>query len=81
MSNYNLTQLESKEMTELRQIAVELELKVPNSISQQQLVYEILDRQAVVNAQAKATKDKNNPPKGHRSRMPLKKGNEPKINN
>ena len=51
MSNYNLTQLESKDMIELRQIAVELELKVPNSISQQQLVYEILDRQAVVNAQ------------------------------
>ena len=59
MSNYNLTQLESKDMIELRQIAVELELKVPNSISQQQLVYEILDRQAVVNAQAKAIKDKN----------------------
>lgn len=79
MSNYNLTQLESKDMIELRQIAVELELKVPNSISQQQLVYEILDRQAVVNAQAKAIKDKNNPIRGNRSRLPHKKGNEPKT--
>lgn len=79
MSNYNLTQLESKEMTELRQIAVELELKVPNSISQQQLVYEILDRQAVVNAQAKAIKDKNNPVRNtNRTRQPHKKGNEAK---
>lgn len=74
MSNYNLTQLESKDMAELRQIALELELKVPNSMSQQSLVYEILDRQAVVNAQARATKEKNIPPRGHRSRMPLKKG-------
>lgn len=80
MSNYNLTQLESKDMAELRQIAQELEIKVPNSMSQQSLVYEILDRQAVVNAQAKAAKEKNIPPRGHRSRMPLKKGAEAKSN-
>jgi transcription termination factor Rho len=67
-------------MAELRQIALELELKVPNSMSQQSLVYEILDRQAVVNAQAKAAKEKNNPPRGHRSRMPLKKGADAKAN-
>jgi transcription termination factor Rho len=74
MSNYNLTQLESKDMTELRQIAQELELKVPNSISQQQLVYEILDRQAIVNAQAKSVKDQNKPAKGRHARGPVKKG-------
>lgn len=73
MSNYNLTQLESKDMTELRQIAQELELKVPNSISQQQLVYEILDRQAIVNAQAKSVKDQNKPAKGRHARGPVKK--------
>jgi len=79
MSNYNLTQLESKDMAELRQIALELELKVPNSITQQQLVYEILDRQAVVNAQAKATKEKTNPERGgRRSRVQMKKNPEPK---
>ena len=79
MSNYNLTQLESKDMAELRQIALELELKVPNSISQQQLVYEILDQQAVVNAQAKALKEKNNPVKGRRSRVAVKKSPEQKV--
>ena len=79
MSNYNLTQLETKEMAELRQIALELELKVPNSISQQQLVYEILDRQAVVNAQAKSIKDKNSPDRGRRSRVQMKKTSEQKT--
>ena len=79
MSNYNLTQLESKEMTELKQIAAELELKVSNSASQQQLVYDILDRQAVVNSQNKAAKEKNNPAKGKRSRVSLKKNPEQKV--
>jgi transcription termination factor Rho len=79
MSNYNLTQLESKDMTELKQIAAELELKVSNSVSQQQLVYDILDRQAVVNSQHKAAKEKNNPAKGKRSRVSLKKNPEQKV--
>lgn len=79
MSNYNLTQLESKDMAELRQIALELELKVPNSITQQTLVYEILDRQAVVNAQLKSAKEKTSPAKGRHSRVQVKKGQESKT--
>ncbi len=79
MSNYNLTQLESKDMTELKKIAAELELKVSNSVSQQQLVYDILDRQAVVNSQLKAAKEKNNPQKGKRSRVSLKKNTDQKV--
>ncbi|MEA4975931.1 MAG: transcription termination factor Rho [Paludibacter sp.] len=79
MSNYNLTQLESKDMTELKKIAAELELKVSNSVSQQQLVYDILDRQAVVNSQHKAAKEKNNPQKGKRSRVSLKKNTDQKV--
>ena len=79
MSNYNLTQLESKDMTELKKIAAELELKVSNSVTQQQLVYDILDRQAVVNSQQKAAKEKNNPAKGKRSRVSLKKNPEQKV--
>lgn len=58
MSNYNLTQLQSKELTELKKIADELALKVPKNISQQQLVYDILDKQAVLNSQQKALKEK-----------------------
>jgi transcription termination factor Rho len=79
MSNYNLTQLESKDMTELKKIAAELELKVSNSTQQQQLVYDILDRQAVVNSQLKAAKEKINPVKGKRSRVALKKNPEQKV--
>jgi transcription termination factor Rho len=79
MSNYNLTQLESKDMTELKKIATELELKVSNSTQQQQLVYDILDRQAVVNSQQKAAKEKISPVKGKRSRVALKKNPEQKV--
>jgi len=79
MSNYNLTQLESKDMTELKKIATELELKVSNSTQQQQLVYDILDRQAVVNSQLKAAKEKISPVKGKRSRVALKKNPEQKV--
>lgn len=79
MSNYNLTQLESKDMTELKKIAAELDLKVSNSTQQQQLVYDILDRQAVVNSQQKAAKEKNNPAKAKRSRVALKKNPEQKV--
>ncbi|MDD4427437.1 MAG: transcription termination factor Rho [Paludibacter sp.] len=80
MSNYNLTLLESKDMTELKKIAAELELKVSGSVSQQQLVYDILDRQAVVNSQQKAAvKEKNNLTKGRRSRVSVKKNGEQKV--
>lgn len=79
MSNYNLTQLESKDMTELKKIAAELELKFSNSVSQQQLVYDILDRQAVVNSQQKAAKEKSNPQKNRRSRVSLKKNTDQKV--
>lgn len=79
MSNYNLTQLESKDMTELKKIATELELKVSNSAQQQQLVYDILDRQAVVNSQLKAAKEKNDPAKAKRSRVALKKNTDKKV--
>ena len=64
MSNYNLTQLQSKDLTELKKIAEDLDIKVPRNISQQQLVYDILDRQAVVNSQQKSSKEKDNSKRG-----------------
>ncbi len=73
MSNYNLKQLESKDMAELKQIAGELDVKVSNSTSHQQLVYDILDQQAVINAQLKAAKEKNSPAKTRRTRVAVKK--------
>ena len=57
MSNYNILQLRAKELPELKEIATELGLKVPNSMTKDQLVYEILDQQAVVNAQKTTAND------------------------
>jgi len=61
MSNYNLSQLESKDLTELKQIAAELGIKIPRIVVQQKLVYDILDQQAIINSQQKAGKEKNKP--------------------
>jgi transcription termination factor Rho len=82
MSNYNLNQLESKELTELKSIAEELEIKFSKNIQKQQLVYDILDKQAVVNAQFKAAKEKEKPEirkKGDRQRISVKPGTEQKV--
>ena len=54
MTNYNILQLNAKELSELKEIANELGLKVSNSTAKDKLVYDILDQQAVVNAQQKS---------------------------
>ena len=51
-------QLNAKELPELKDIAAELGLKVSNSVKKETLVYDILDQQAVVNAQRKTTIEK-----------------------
>jgi len=57
MSNFNILQLNAKDLTELKTIASDLGLKVSNSVSKDKLVYEILDQQAVINSQRKANSD------------------------
>ncbi len=54
MSNFNILQLNAKTETELREIAAELGVKIPNSMSKNQMIYAILDEQAVVGSQRKA---------------------------
>ena len=54
MSNFNILQLNAKTETELREIAAELGVKIPNSMSKNQMIYAILDEQAVVSSQRKA---------------------------
>ena len=71
MSNYNILQLNAKDLSELKEIAAELNLKVSNSVSKDKLVYEILDQQAVVNAQKKTTDAKESPRK-KRTRVAVK---------
>ena len=63
MSNYNILQLNAKDLSELKAIAADLGLKVSNSVTKDKLVYEILDQQAVVGAQRKTSTAKETPRK------------------
>ncbi len=80
MTNYNILQLNAKDLTELKDIASKLGLKVPNSITKDKLVYEILDQQAVANAQEKAaSSDGNENGRRRRMRIAPKKVNDQKV--
>jgi transcription termination factor Rho len=79
MTNYNILQLNAKELSALKDIATELGLKVSNSVKKENLIYEILDRQAEVNSQRKTTIEKPDVDNKQRMRVQLtKKGAEPK---
>lgn len=84
MSNYNILQLNAKELSELKDIATALGLKVPGSAIKEKLVYDILDQQAVVNAQRKTANapagDNQDNARKKRIRVPMKKTAEPKAN-
>ncbi len=79
MSNYNILQLNAKELPELKDIAAELGLKVSNSVKKETLVYDILDQQAVVNAQRKTTIEKPDIEKKKRLRVPINKATDQKV--
>jgi len=80
MSNYNILQLNAKELSELKDIATELGLKVSNSTKKETLVYDILDQQAVVNAQRKSISNENQEiDRKKRLRVPVKKTEEQKA--
>ena len=72
-------QLNAKSETELRAIAGELSIKIPNSMSKNQMVYAILDEQAVANSQIKAAVIKPNiEDRKKRQRVTVKKTSEEK---
>ena len=64
---YNIIQLNDKDLSELQQIAKELGLKKTSTLRKEELVYRILDEQAIVGATKKATTGKTN------SRISVKK--------
>ncbi len=66
-------QLNAKELSELKDIATELGLKVSNSTKKDSLVYDILDQQAVANAQRKTSIEKPIVDRKKRLRVPVKK--------
>ncbi len=59
MTNYTILQLNAKELSELKDIAKELGLKISSNATKDTLVYDILDQQAVVNAQEKTANNEN----------------------
>jgi len=80
MSNYNILQLNAKDLSELKDIATELGLKVSNSAKKETLVYDILDQQAVVNAQRKTITNENQEiERKKRLRVPIKRTPEQKA--
>lgn len=79
MSNFNILQLNAKELSELKDIATELGLKFSNSATKETLVYDILDQQAVVNAQRKTNIEKPDTDRKKRLRVPVKKTGDQKV--
>ena len=57
---YNIIQLNDKDLSELQQIAKELGLKKTSALRKEELVYRILDEQAIVGATQKAADTKTN---------------------
>lgn len=55
---YNIIQLNDKDLSELQGIAKELGIKKADSIKKEELVYKILDEQAIVGATKKVAADK-----------------------
>lgn len=72
---YNIIQLNDKDLSELQEIAKELGLKKTSSLRKEELVYRILDEQAIVGATQKAAANKNNEERQprKRSRISVKK--------
>ena len=68
---YNIIQLNDKELSELQTIAKELGIKNVESLKKDQLVYSILDEQAIAKATQKANNGESQPRK--RSRISVKK--------
>ena len=55
---YDILELNKKLLAELRDIAKELKIKRIESFRKQDLIYKILDTQAIVASEVKATKKK-----------------------
>ena len=70
---YNIIQLNDKNLSELQQIAKELGLKKVDSLQKEELVYRILDEQAIVSATKKVAEADKKEITRKRSRISVKK--------
>ncbi|GHT17397.1 hypothetical protein FACS189429_1380 [Bacteroidia bacterium] len=78
MSNYNILQLNAKDISDLRIIAAEFGIRTYNFVNKEKLIYEILDSQAVANSQQKPASEKSAPEGGKQARRKTKHKNQPK---
>ena len=80
---YNIIQLNDKSLSELQSIAQELGLKKTDSLKKEELVYKILDEQAIAGATKKVAADKikeeRKDDKKKRSRVSVKKETADKV--
>ncbi|MCC8188941.1 MAG: transcription termination factor Rho [Bacteroides sp.] len=80
---YNIIQLNDKNLSKLQTITQELGIKKAESFKKEELVYKILDEQAIVGATKKVAADKmkeeRKDEKKQRSRVSVKKGNTDKV--
>ena len=80
---YNIIQLNDKSLSELQSIAQELGIKKTDSLKKEELVYKILDEQAIVGATKKVAaeklKEERKNERQKRSRVTIKKENVDKV--
>ena len=76
---YNIVQLNEKSLTDLQAIAKELGITKTESLSKEDLVYRILDEQAISNATRIAAKDKQKEDKPKRKRVTMTSGKLNKV--
>ena len=66
---YNIIQLNNKELGELQEIANEMGLKGVKSLERQDLIYRILDEQAIAGAQKKVATEEGKNERRQRNRI------------
>ena len=66
---YNIIQLNNKEVGELQEIAAELGIKGTKSLERQDLIYRILDEQAIAGAQKKVASEEGKTDRRQRTRI------------
>ena len=76
---YNIVQLNEKSVQDLQAIANELGISKPESLSKEDLVYRILDEQAISNANRIIAKDKQKEEKTKRKRVTVTNGKLNKV--
>jgi len=73
---YDILELNKKLLAELRDIAKELKIKRTDSFKKQDLIYKILDTQAIVVSESKAAKKDTTRKEGSRKEKQSKAGEE-----